>query len=536
MTNPGSIDPAKAADRPDAQQANNADIAALARGGRTNFLGFLLRLAARLPFLFIAGRLYGADALGRFASALVMIELAGQLCTLGQKRGLAQRLSEDDRHPANIVADGMLLSLGIALVVSIALYLFPQPMFPSGRYSGIDRLLVTAIIPATLTDIALAALAYRYDVATTVRSRSLVEPWSLSIGAGVCWFAVPHSALSASGLSIAYIFSIYASSLVALLPVVRSYGLPRQWVPHPRRIARLAISTMPLAAADAVEWGTRKIDIAILGLFAGPAAVGVYYVAQQVASLPQKLKTSFEPILGPVITRNLKRRNYAEIARQVCQVGFWISAAQAGIALALGIPGRGVMGLVGPHFVGGTGALAFLLLGEVLAATAVVSEAVLIYIARMQNLIVSLGTIMLQALLTIGGVLLVKHWGLGELYRDAAAAISLMLALGIASVIKSRMLSRLLDQPINNWRWSLFPAVVSAAITGWMVVHFLPEWAELILGIPAILGLYCWVVWHWGFGPDDRVLFRRHDPAIGSIAESEFIGTSATRLASLAQP
>ncbi|MBC7492194.1 MAG: hypothetical protein H7241_07110, partial [Novosphingobium sp.] len=34
------------------------DIAALARGGRTNVFGFLLRLAARLPFLFIAGRLY----------------------------------------------------------------------------------------------------------------------------------------------------------------------------------------------------------------------------------------------------------------------------------------------------------------------------------------------------------------------------------------------------------------------------------------------------------------------------------------------
>jgi O-antigen/teichoic acid export membrane protein len=238
--------------------------------------------------------------------------------------------------------------------------------------------------------------------------------------------------------------------------------------------------------------------------------VGVYYVAQQVASLPQKLKTSFEPILGPVITRNLKTRNYAEIARQVCQVGFWITAAQAGIALALGIPGRGVMGLVGPHFVGGTGALAFLLLGEVAAATAVVSEAVLIYIARIQNLLVSLGTIALQALLTIGGIALVERLRLGELYRDAAAALSLMLALGIASIVKSRMLSRLLEQPINNWRLALFPAVASASVVGALAVRFLPEWAELILGIPAILGLYCWVLWHKGFGPDDRVLFRRN--------------------------
>ena len=56
-------------------QVPGGDIAALAKGGRTNFLGFLMRLAARLPFLFIGGRLYGASALGRFASALVIVEL-----------------------------------------------------------------------------------------------------------------------------------------------------------------------------------------------------------------------------------------------------------------------------------------------------------------------------------------------------------------------------------------------------------------------------------------------------------------------------
>ena len=48
------------------------DLSALAKGGRQNFFGFILRLVARLPFLFIAGRLYGPDALGRFASALVV--------------------------------------------------------------------------------------------------------------------------------------------------------------------------------------------------------------------------------------------------------------------------------------------------------------------------------------------------------------------------------------------------------------------------------------------------------------------------------
>ena len=47
-----------------------------------------------------------------------------------------------------------------------------------------------------------------------------------------------------------------------------------------------------------------------------PAAlVGIYYVAQQVATLPAKLKTSFEPVLGPVIARRLAVNDRAAIAK-----------------------------------------------------------------------------------------------------------------------------------------------------------------------------------------------------------------------------
>jgi hypothetical protein len=49
---------------PDNAANGQQDMAALAKGGRTNFLGFLMRLAGNIPFLFIAGRLYGAASLG----------------------------------------------------------------------------------------------------------------------------------------------------------------------------------------------------------------------------------------------------------------------------------------------------------------------------------------------------------------------------------------------------------------------------------------------------------------------------------------
>jgi len=486
-----------------ASEQPGGDLAALAKGGRTNFVGFLLRLVASLPFLLIAGRAFGPAAVGRYASALVVVELIAMVCTIGEKRGLAQRLSEAEGDHAALVVDGLTVALLVGSLAALMLWLVPMPMFPSGIYTDTDRLMVLAIPARALTEILLAAQAYRYDIGATVRARSIVEPWTLSIMTGV--FALTETA---SGLPLAYLISIYSTLLMAAWPFFRSYGLPRGWRPSFSRMRDMTMRGLPLAAADAIEWGSRRLDIFILGLFAAPSAVGVYYVAQQVASLPQKLKTSFEPILGPVLTRKLKEKDYAAIAKQVCQVGFWITAAQAGVALALGIPGEAIMGLAGAAFVGGTGALGFLLLAEVVAATAVVSEAALVYVARLRNLWVSTAMITLQAGLTIAAMLIADRFDFNDGWRAAAAAAALMLALAVASLTKAVMLSRILKHTINNWRWALIWAATAAVVVGQGVI-LLPQWAQMVVGIPAILAVYGWLIWTRGFGPEDRVLFTR---------------------------
>ncbi|MBL0925612.1 MAG: oligosaccharide flippase family protein [Sphingomonadaceae bacterium] len=500
-----------------AARTDEDDIQALAKGGRTNVLGFLLRLAARIPFLFIAGRLYGPEALGRFAYALLIVEFVAQLASLGLRRGLAELLSRDDRPHSHIIADAMLAAIAAAALGAAFLIAVPQIMFPNSAINGLDRFLPLVIFTIVATDIALAALAYRFDIASTVRARAIVEPWTISIAAGALYF---YSARD--GLILSYVVSLIAAMLFALWPLWRSYGLPWGWIPSPTRSYAVARRNLPLAAADAAEWGSRRLDLAILGLFASPAVVGIYYVAQQVASLPQKLKSSFDPILGPVITRNLQSRNYGEIARQVGQVGFWIIAAQAGIALALGIPGEAVMGLVGPEFVGGTGALAFLLAAEVAAATAVVSESALVYMARHRNLLISIGMLAVQALVSVGLIMMIPQLPIKSsyegLYQAAAVACGLMLSLGIGSLIKARFLGRLLGHSISIWRRALVLGVLAAAVLGMAIVSVPArlEWVELVIGIPAILGLYGWIIWRWGFGPEDRILFKKAPDPNGS--------------------
>jgi O-antigen/teichoic acid export membrane protein len=491
-------------------------MASLARGGRLNVFGFVLRLAGMVPFLFIGGRIYGPAALGRFAYAVLAVEFAAQVSALGLRRGLAQLLANGKKPQAWIVADAMLVAAIASAVGTAILVLFPKAMYPTTQVHGLDRLLAITVLAISWTDIALAALAYHNDVASTVRARSVVQPWTITIVA----FGWSYVSLD-DGLIVAYVFSMVAALITALIPLAKCYELPRGWKPDLSTSWTTAWRNVPVAAADAVEWASRRIDLAVLGAFLPAAYVGIYYAAQQVATLPAKLKTSFEPVLGPAIARKIAAGDRLSVAKQVRQVTYWIIAAQLGIALALGIPGHAVMGLVGSGFTGGTAMLGFLLAAEVIAAMAVVSESALIYVARTQNMMISLIMLALEAGLAAGLILAMRGQGLPLTFQATGPAIGLCVALAFASIAKSLLLSRKLGAAVSGWRWDLAWATSVGVFVGAAVRFLLPQTLQLIIGIPAIMIAFGAVLWTKGFGPEDRELFRLRKEEVQGLRDAE---------------
>lgn len=501
-------------------QTHDADMASLARGGRLNIFGFVLRLAAGIPFLFIAGQIYGAASLGRFAYAVLVVEFAAQIAALGLRRGLAQLLAAGKKPQAWIVADALLVAaVGSAIGMAI-LIVFPKAMYPTTPVGGLDRLLAITVLAIAWTDIALAALAYHNDVGATVRARSVVEPWIKSIAAFALSY-VPIMVSRGDGLIIAYVLSMVGALIAALIPLFRRYGLPHGWTPDLGTAWRTAVRNVPVAAADVVEWASRRIDLAVLGAFLPASFVGIYYAAQQVATIPAKLKTSFEPVLGPAIARKIVAGDRISVARQIRQVAYWIIAAQLGIALALAIPGRAVMGLVGSGFTGGTAMLAFLLAAEVIAATAVVSEAALIYVARTKNMIISLIMLALEASLAAALILIMKAQGLPPSFQATGPAIGLCVALSFSSIAKARLLYRELDAPVSGWRWDLIWSTLAGVIVGAGVRYLLSGFLQLILGVPAIMLAFGAVLWTKGFGQEDRQLFRLRKSEVEELRDAE---------------
>ena len=245
------------------------DIGALAKGGRTNVAGFVLRLLARIPFLFIAGRVYGADAVGRFALAVIVVELAALLATFGLKRGLAQALSSDEgRPPVHVALDALAVAGCVALALSAMLIAVPEVMFADGTTNLTERLFPLIAIAVAWSDVSLAALAYRHNVGATVTARAVIEPWTISLAALAFAYYDPRN-----GLILAYVASMVGALAASLIPFFRSYGGPAGWRPHPGRMLALARRNAPLAGADALEWGTRNVDRFILGVMFEPRVV-----------------------------------------------------------------------------------------------------------------------------------------------------------------------------------------------------------------------------------------------------------------------
>jgi len=475
-----------------------ADIAALARGGRVNFVGFLLRLMARLPFLVIAGRLYGAEDLGRFAYATMVVELAAAVAVVGLRRGLAAELANNRGPETHVIADALLLSVLLATVASCLLIAAPLLMFPGGVDAAFEPYFALIIFAIVLSDVSLAAMAFRHRIDAQVRARSLIEPWSLTIAA----VALTFTPLKGNGLLIAYLVSLVAACAASLVPAWRLFGWPQGWRPSFRRMIAIVARNLPLAGADIIEWATRRVDIFILGRFAPPETVGVYYVAQQVATLAGKVRSSFDPILAPILASALVRGERALAAAHVRQVGFWVLAFQLPIVLAMGLPAEGVLGLFGPAFAVGGLVLTLLLLTELVAASASLSEMALIYARPRANLAISALGIGAQAGLCL---LLVPRFG------AEGAALGLLLSLVLVAFAKQLLLAHDLGAPVALWRWSLLVVAVPTFGFGY-ALRQLPELPQMLVTVPGTLLLFGVLIWHFGFAPADRVLFGRGAP------------------------
>ena len=464
------------------------------RGGASAGLGLVFRLGARLVFMFMAARLFGAAAFGAYSLAVATVELAVALSGLGMKRYLFKLLEERaERAAGHVLLDAMLLVTlaGVLLGAGIALaaWLAPRSLL---AVQTADGMLWAAPMVAgqALIDLLSAATRWKHKMRYAVVSRSLIEPYVGTAGAIIAYFA----GFEASGLLVGYGAGTLAALAYTAVGTRLCYGGLGLLHYRPRAaqlIGTLRESAMPTATDTAAALFYR-IDLYLVGAFLGEAPAGIYAMARQFRTPIRQTRQAFDSLLTPIVAKTLSLDGPATTATAIASATRMILAIQLAMVLALIAMGEPVLRWFGPEFVGGYLATVVLGAAETIQGAFSITDLLLLYLRARLALLV---TLVMSVVNVAAALPLIALFGID------GAALSVLIAF-VSGALARRALLRsrfAVSTPLLHSGGPLLAGAL-AAVAALAGRHYLPAGAPLPLhlaALAAVLAVYGGALFLW---------------------------------------
>ncbi len=260
-------------------------------------LGTMVRMVVAFAFVIYAARYLGVAGYGKFALTQQLFDLCTSLCATGfcilVTREAAKETRWLRRNLAPIVALIVLLS-GIAACVLATVALLAG-YAPDTRVA--IQIASAAILPAALATVAesiFIALQKAELVAVGIALEALLR---ISL-----WFAALLMGYGLYSLFIVLIFSRWAQ--LVLYALLLSRRLPTiRWRFRLNRMLFIAVAWRVFAAETCLATIYVSLDVFVLSIFGGEAAVGLYDAAWKLIRLGPVVSNSFTTAMFPYIAR-----------------------------------------------------------------------------------------------------------------------------------------------------------------------------------------------------------------------------------------
>jgi O-antigen/teichoic acid export membrane protein len=405
------------------------------RGAQATAAGFGGRLAARLLFLFVAGRLFGPAPFGSYVLAVAAVELGVSVGSLGMKKVLFQRLDAaagGARSPAHILLDAGLLvslaSLALAAGMMAGAGLLPRPWLPRGAAAAVFAL-APMVAGQSLLDLFLAATRWRHAIRFEVLARSIVEPYALLLGAAAAWAL----GFEARGLLAGYWCGTLAALAYAVHGARRTFGGlgVAAWRPDRHTLWATFRKSASNTATDLLNALYTRVDLWLVGLLLGVRDAGVYGMAKQVSVPIRQVRQSFDGLLIPLVARTLAARGSQGAGEALASATRLILVIQLPLLVALYAAGGALLGLLGSGFGAAYWPVLALAAAETLQAAFSVGDLVFVYLKPRLGLWLTLASI---AIGVAAALLLIPRWGV------SGAALSVLAAYTVRAMWRSVVL------------------------------------------------------------------------------------------------
>ena len=453
---------------------NQRDIAV---GTAASYGGFLFRLSVRIPFLFLAGMLFGAEHYGEYIFATSFVEALGVLCCLGFKRSVFGFIEEsedyrNDASAARLVTACWKLALLAAFIAAGLIFTFAGQIAGLLDSPGVQRpleYLCWALPMIVTTDLLLSGCRYKRKIRYEVYARSVAEPVTLTLLTVAFYF----SGLTDTGLLLAYLIAIGSASLVAMFGMHASYERAEFFsisaIPHAVRLLRRAA---PTGLYEFLKMLLDRLHIMIVTFFFSESVTGVYGAAVQFTTLLNKIGAGFEPILAPVIAQLTNRGSQQHLHEQLSRIIRWVMSIEFLLLVIFLLFGRALLGLIGEEFEAGEYIMWILVCAVSIQSAFLCNDLPVLFRKPEWNLWI---------ILVLVGLCLAIAVLLAPVFGAEGVALAVLVTHASGALLSSGLIHHLFKVwPVERATFSPVISLVSALTVGW---------ALKLAGAPVFLNL-----------------------------------------------
>ncbi len=490
-------------------QARQRDTRDIAWGAIVNLAGAVIR-SLRLILLLILGRLYGAEGIGLYLLAYATLDTLNKLAVMGLDQAILTHVArryaaEDTDGMYETIGQALFMSLTAALIVTTGLSL-SAPWLAHAFFGKPELALAFRVMAWTLPFWAISAVLLFATRALRVMhyeviAKGTVEPliilglalgfYALGWGPGGLWAAVLISAMAGAGTAV-YTFSCKFS----LLRLWRGLWVaPGRWA-----LYRFA---MQIGSVELVSELLKRIDMFLVGRYLTADILGIYGIAQELASAIKKIRQAFNPIFVPVISAAHQKRDRAAMQHQYANVTRWILILNACILGSIILAGEPLMRLFGAEFGLGAPVAVILTLALTIHGVLGVSELFFLIDKPWINLVNAIGALFANIGLNLW---LIPHYGM---LGAAFAVLILQTALNLTRLIEVACLYHL--QPLTRYHAKAVGTFLGAVGAIWGVQQTLggASGAAVISAVVGFWLLFFALLTILGLAPEEKRMLTR---------------------------
>jgi O-antigen/teichoic acid export membrane protein len=473
-----------------AMSLTTADLAKIATGTTMAFSGAVLGNGIAYLFGLVFGRALGAEALGLYFLAQILMQFANAACRIGLPEGLlrfvAVHLGNQDLPKVKGTVIGA-LTLGTATSTLAALVLFffsdylSIQMFKEPGLSLYLRWFAVTLPFFSIFILVTNAIQALKRMDFVVVSRDFVQPVSmLLLALGFFYFVPgPVSFLAAYLTSIVVGLITSVSFLACVVP-----NFDKMKLQSPKPVIEwklLLIFCLPIAGSDIAYYLFRWADTFLLSVLRSPAEVGIYNAALRTTLLLNLVAVSVNALYAPIIADHHHQGRDQEIHLILKTLLRWCLTFALPIVFAMAFLSGEILSLWGPEFMTGSTALSILALSQLIFIAGNILGLTLLMCGKQY---LELGNTVLITILNIAlNLMLIPRFGItgAAIAMLASQLMGVLLRLGeVRSVLRMQLYTSKYLKP--------FMALLPVSVLMYLFQHSLATTAKSVfLGSHVVL-------------------------------------------------